>query len=146
MTQFAYVALIQDVEPGGFLVTFPDVPEAITQGDSWQDAETNAGFALDVALEGYLIAGEPWPDAATEVAVQPKAGEATPRIAVDPGLAARAMLTQAMKAQGLSKVGLAARLHRDEKTVRRILSGKAASFDLTLEALRVVGIRPGLFA
>jgi hypothetical protein len=35
---------------------------------------------------------------------------------------------------------------RDEKVIRRIISGKGASLDLTLQALRAVGIRAPLAA
>lgn len=51
-----------------------------------------------------------------------------------------------MHDQGLSKVGLATRLGRDEKTVRRILAGQNVSLDLILDALRAVGVRPALAA
>ncbi len=62
--------------------------------------------------------------------------------AVQPKLAARAHLSGAMKAQGISKVGLAKLMKRDEKAVRLILSGRGASLDMTLEALRAVGVLP----
>ena len=35
---YVYPALFQPEADGGFLVTFPDVPEAITQGDDFADA------------------------------------------------------------------------------------------------------------
>ena len=35
ITQFAYPAIFTpDTEDGGFVITFPDIPEAITQADS----------------------------------------------------------------------------------------------------------------
>ena len=33
-----YTALFQPAEEGGFVVTFPDIPSAITQGDTEEDA------------------------------------------------------------------------------------------------------------
>jgi len=41
-------------EEGGFVVTFPDVPEAITEGDSVEDAIENATDALDEAITGRI--------------------------------------------------------------------------------------------
>ncbi len=45
-----------DVKPDGkfFLVTFPDIPEAITQGKSLQEAKKVAGSALETALDFYF--------------------------------------------------------------------------------------------
>jgi antitoxin HicB len=37
-------------EEGGFIVTFPDVPEAITQGEDEHDARRHARDALESAL------------------------------------------------------------------------------------------------
>lgn len=61
-----------------------------------------------------------------------------PQVPLNPAVAARVLLTQAMAEQGLTKVALAARLHVDEKAVRVILLNR------TLDALRAVGIRPAL--
>ncbi len=147
MQHFSYVAFVQEQAPGEYLVTFPDVPEAITQGDTAQEAIDNASDALSAALEGYLELGRAFPPATPfPDPSQVRAGHWFDQVAVEPAIAARGMLAQAMRDQGLSKVGLASRLKRDEKIVRRILSGKGASLDLTLEALRAVGLRPGLFA
>ncbi|HZK99279.1 MAG TPA: hypothetical protein VFC47_05220 [Caulobacteraceae bacterium] len=49
-----------------------------------------------------------------------------------------------MNAQGLTNVALARRMNRDEKAARRILSGRRASFALTLEALKALELRPAL--
>lgn len=139
MTPIAFPARISELEPGDFLVTFADLPEAITGGADRADAEAQAADALAVAIEGYLLAGRDLPRPR-----EPEAGEVA--IALDPRLAARMLLLAEMAHQGLSKVGLAERLGRDEKTVRRILSGKGATLDLTLNALRILGVRPVLAA
>ena len=45
-----------DVKPDGkfFLVTFPDIPEAITQGKSLKEAKEAATSALETALDFYF--------------------------------------------------------------------------------------------
>ena len=43
----------QDYDYGGFVVTFPDLPEAITQGDNFEDAMIMAMDALESTLEIY---------------------------------------------------------------------------------------------
>ena len=44
-------------EEGGFVVTFPDIPEAITQGDDEAEAMDAARDALETALDFYFEAG-----------------------------------------------------------------------------------------
>lgn len=146
MTPVAYVALIQEEGPREFIVTFPDVPEAIAQGSDLVEARLNAHDALSAALEAYVELGRPFP-ARDELEVgRLKKGIVRFDVAVEPKLAARARLAGEMQAQGISKVGLAKLMKRDEKAVRLILSGRGASLDMTLEALRAVGVRPALAA
>jgi antitoxin HicB len=44
---------------GGYVVTFRDVPEAITQGETLDEARIMAADALRVALEFYSEDGRP---------------------------------------------------------------------------------------
>lgn len=46
---------------GGFSVTFRDVPEAITQGDTMEEAREMAADALRTAAEFYIEACRPLP-------------------------------------------------------------------------------------
>ena len=48
-------------QPGGFTVIFPDVPEAITQGDTEDDAAVMAEDALVSALSFYTDSAERLP-------------------------------------------------------------------------------------
>jgi antitoxin HicB len=143
MKALAFTALIREPEPGAFLVTFPAIPEAITQGDSREAAIEAAGDALSAALEVYVDEGR---EAPQDQPQRPAAGEQAVEVAVEPAIAARLLLAHEMRARNLSKVALGELMKRDEKTVRRILSGKGASLDLTLAALRAVGVRPALAA
>src|SRR5580704_5644104 len=45
----------------GYTVTFPDVPEAITEGDDRDEALENAVEALEVGLSFYVDAGKALP-------------------------------------------------------------------------------------
>ena len=146
MTPIAYVAVIQQDGPTDFIVTFPDVPEAITQGDSLDEARINAHDALAAALSGYLKRDRAFPVAIATMDHRSGIGSTLWETAVEPKLAARARLAAEMLAQGISNVGLAKRMGRDEKAVRLILSGRGASLDKTLEALRAVGVMAALAA
>lgn len=46
-----YTALFTPAEEGGFIVTFPDIPLAVTQGDSIEEAYENAFDVLGLALQ-----------------------------------------------------------------------------------------------
>ncbi|HKF47568.1 MAG TPA: type II toxin-antitoxin system HicB family antitoxin [Terracidiphilus sp.] len=49
-----YPARLKLQEEGGYVVTFPDIPEAITQGEDVEDALLHAADALESALEFYF--------------------------------------------------------------------------------------------
>ncbi len=52
MQRFAYpITLAADEVDGGFVVTCRDLPEAITQGDTLEDATEAAECALEAAIE-----------------------------------------------------------------------------------------------
>ncbi len=136
MQTLAYPVLIEESAPADFVATFPDIPEAITGGDSREQALLLAEDALAVAIERYLDLGRPVPAAGEHPDL--------PLVPLDPRLGARVLLTRAMAEQGLTKVALAARMRVDEKAVRLILSGRKVSLNRTLDALRALGVRPAL--
>lgn len=50
MNKLFYPAIFHVAEEGGFWITFPDLPECITQGDNMQEAYEMAVDALGLAL------------------------------------------------------------------------------------------------
>jgi antitoxin HicB len=57
--ELAYpVTLTPDETDGGFVVTFRDVPEAISQGDDLADALGQATDALEEAIAGRIRRGD----------------------------------------------------------------------------------------
>lgn len=133
-TALAYAAkFAKDGE--GFVVTFRDVPEAITQGDDLDDALASAEDALSVALAGYVKLGRDLP-AMTEA----KRGERV--IHASPTLVAKVALRRTLHARELSPTDLARRLGVDHKEGRRLLDPDHPSKLHSLDAaLRVVGQR-----
>ena len=67
-----YPVILTPAEQGGFVVAFPDVPEAITQGDDRDEALLNARGALETALMFYTDASQDLP-----VASEPEFGQET---------------------------------------------------------------------
>lgn len=56
-----YPARFEPAAEGGFVVTFRDIPEAITQGETEAEALEMAQDALATALELYVEANRPLP-------------------------------------------------------------------------------------
>lgn len=61
MARAVFMAAFQPEEDGGFSVTFPDMPAAITQGDDFETALLNAIDSLETVLEEMLESGETLP-------------------------------------------------------------------------------------
>jgi len=124
----AYAAtLTPDEEDGGFVVTFRDVPEAITQGDTLDRALFNAADALTVALDGYVEAGWVFPKRSPT--------RASEHLITLPALtAAKLELYRRMCETGTTRVALAQMLGVDERAVRRLLAYKHRSHIGQIEA------------
>jgi len=127
-------ALIPDPD-GGFTVTFRDVPEAITEADTREEALLRAEDALESALALYIAAGEPLP-AASEVEANE---EMVPLSAL--GMA-KAALYDAMREQSVGRAELARRLRWHLPQVSRVLNLRHASRMEQVEAaLAALGLR-----
>lgn len=115
MRQFTYaVKLTPDKPDGGYVVTCRDLPEAITQGDSVEDALAEAADALEEAIAGRIDDGREIPEPSAK-----KRGERS--VSVPPSMALKAAVYLAVRDAGISNSELARRLHLDEKEARRIL-------------------------
>jgi antitoxin HicB len=110
----AYPYRFEPQETGGVLVQFIDVPEAHTCGPT----ETDAGgdHALDcliAALGGYVKLGREIPG--------PSPARGRPVVTLPPLVAAKLALYEAMRAERITRTGLARRLGLQENAVRRLL-------------------------
>ena len=54
MNKLFYPAIFHTAEEGGFWITFPDIPECVTQGDNMQLAYEMAVDALELALTSRM--------------------------------------------------------------------------------------------
>ncbi len=136
MLQYVYRALFEPGDRrGNIVVSFPDVPEAITQGRGEAGARAMAEEALGLALLSYRERDKPLP--------KPRArGRNLVDIAVAPDVAAKLAVPEAFAASGLSKSELARRIGKHEKEVRRILDPKHPTKLPALTAtLRALGKR-----
>ena len=60
MTKYPYT--VEQQEDGKFLVQFVDFPEGFTEGDTEEEAETNASEVLSLLIESYSANGEILPE------------------------------------------------------------------------------------
>lgn len=141
MRTYSYAAELTAGEVDGVVVvSFADVPEAITEGDGEDEALLAAEDALGLALLSYPLRGLPVPVA------EPRPG---PIVTVSPEVGAKLAVLEAFAESGLSKVEFARRIAKDEKEVRRILdpmhATKLSTLSRALAALGrrlVVGVEP----
>ena len=61
MNRLFYPALFHKAEEGGFWISFPDIPECLTQGDNMEDAYNMAIEALGLSLSDMKKNNIPFP-------------------------------------------------------------------------------------
>ncbi|MCX8521610.1 MAG: type II toxin-antitoxin system HicB family antitoxin [Rhodoferax sp.] len=99
MSNVKYAAVLEAQPEGGFTVTFPDIPEAITEGDTREEALFHAADVLTLCLDERIESGD-----AVPVASKLKGGIwVEPSAAVQAAFAVRA----ARQEQGRSLAELA---------------------------------------
>jgi antitoxin HicB len=136
MRPFVYFARFEPGDERGIVVSFPDVPEAVTQGDDQADAYAQAEEALGLALLTYPARGLPLPRSRT------RGGADLVLIAVEPDVAAKLAVIEAVRESGMSKSEFARRIGKDEKEARRILDPRhATKLPMLAAALRMLGQR-----
>ena len=119
--------LTPDEKDGGFVVTFRDVPEAITQGETLEDGLRKAADALAVALELYAERKQRFPS--------PSKPPPDEHLITLPALVgAKLELYRRMCETGTTRVALARMLGVDERAVRRLLAYKHRSHIGQIEA------------
>jgi antitoxin HicB len=134
MQPFVYPAtLTPEEQEGGFVVTFPDVPEGITQGDDIPETLKQAADCLEEAIAGRIRRHEPIPEAS---AVGPD--QYAISLPISAGL--KAALYLALQEAKITLSELAAHLHCDEQEIARLLDPRRTADLLRLElALKALG-------
>ncbi len=127
MKKFSYPAnFTPDNVDGGFVITFRDLPEAITQADTERQGLVEAADCLEEAIAARI-------DDKLEIP-EPSSIQAGEYIVVLPvQTALKATLYLAMKEAGITKVQLAKLIEVDEKEVRRILDPRHGTKLSTIE-------------
>jgi len=117
----------------GWCVSFPDIPEALTGGDTREEALSLAQDALVTAFDFYFEDRRPVPMPSVD-------GEEF--IDVPASVAAKVLLLNAMIATGTTPAELARRLGTRPQEVNRIVTlNHATKIDTIEAALKVLGKR-----
>jgi antitoxin HicB len=117
------------------MVTFPDIPEANSQGDSVEDALKMAADALETALDFYFDAGRPVPAPS-----KPKRGQAV--VELPPSVTAKVLLLNEMLRQKVRPAELARRIGTTPQEVNRLTNIRHTTrIDRVDTALRALGKR-----
>jgi len=138
--RYAFPARLKKDEADRWIVSFPDVPEALTDGEDRKTVLREAAEALGSALAGYVLEKRSIPKPSSL-----KRGQVLVNVPLL--VAGKIALYQAMEEEGVSNVDLARRLEISEGAVRRLVNPDHSSRIEKVEAaLEALGKRPVLEA
>jgi antitoxin HicB len=131
-----YPALFEPAEEGGFVVTFPDVEGALSQGDDEQEAREMAADALVTMLAHCIRHGKP-----VKLPTQPR-GRRYRMIELPAIVSLKTELYVAFLGSGIRKADLARRLEIPSTTVDRLFDfGNHTRLDQIEAAFAALGKR-----
>ena len=110
-----YPAVLTEDPAGGFVVSFRDIPEALTQGEDEKEALEMAEDALINALDFYFDDQRPVP-------LPSKAKRGERLVGLPLSIAAKVLLLNEMLAQSIRPADLARRMNVLPQEVHRLLS------------------------
>lgn len=111
---FKYPVRLEAEPEGGFVVSFRDIPEALSQGDTREEALQMAEEALVTAMDFYFEDHRPVP-----LPSKAKRGEVL--VALPPSLAAKVALLNLMLEKRVRPADLARTMHVKPQEVTRIM-------------------------
>lgn len=123
------------IEPDtvGFMVTFRDIPEALSAGETREEAEAMAADALLVAMDFYFEDRRPVPPPSAPVGDEVM-------VALPASASAKVLLLNEMLAQHVTPSELARRMDTRKQEVNRIIDlGHATKIDTIAAALSSLG-------
>ncbi len=119
----------------GWMVSFPDIPEALTSGATQEEALTMAKDALETALDFYF-------DDKREVPAPSRPKRGQPVIELSASLSAKVLLLNEMVRQKVRPAELARRLHTTAQEVNRLTDIRHTTrIDGIAAALQALGRR-----
>jgi antitoxin HicB len=131
---YEYAAQFEPAGEGGFVITFPDIPEVVSQAETPDEGLEMALDALQLALSGYMKRKEAIPAPRTH------RGGHMVKIALPVLVAAKIALYELMRSQNRKKADLAKALGRQPSEIDRLLNLRHRSrMDDIESAFRMLG-------
>lgn len=133
MANYQYPATIESNGEGGFIASFRDVPEAITEAWDLEELKNNARDALITAIDFYIEDGRVFP---------PASDLQTGDLAVDlpASVVAKVMLLNTMVKSNVRQADLARKMNIKPQEVTRITDIRhATKIDTIQNAFRALG-------
>ncbi|PHV14913.1 antitoxin [Janthinobacterium sp. BJB303] len=120
-------------DTGGYVVTFRDIPEAITQGDDDADAMFMARDVLREAMSIYFDEKRPVP-----MPSRPQAGERLVDVPIS--VAAKVLLLNEMLTQSVTPSELARRMETTRQEINRLIDlDHSTRIDRLSDAMQALG-------
>jgi antitoxin HicB len=131
---YKYAAVFEPAEEGGFVITFPDIPEIATQAETPEEGMDMAVDALQLALSLYMKNKEAIPEPGDHQ------GPHIVHITLPALVGAKIALYELMRSRNKRKADLAKILRRQPSEIDRLLSLRHKSrMDDIESAFRVLG-------
>lgn len=129
---FSYPARFRK-ERDGYVVTFRDIPEALTSGASKQEAAEMAEDALATAMEFYFEDGR-------QVPMPSKARKGEELVELSASIAVKVLLLNEMLKENVTPSRLAKKLDTSPQSVTRIVDLRhSTKIDTIAEAFKAMG-------
>lgn len=117
----------------GYIVSFRDIPEALTSGKTKKEALEMADDALATAMEFYF-------EDRREVPMPSKARKGEEEVALSASMSAKVLLLNEMLREKVTPASLARKLHTSPQSVTRIVDlHHSTKIDTIAEALSAMG-------
>lgn len=128
-----YPATFTVAPEGGYVVTFRDIPEAITQGDTLEEATEMAVDCLLTAMDFYF-------EDAREVPLPSRLKAQDHSIELPVSVAAKVLLLNLMLVQKIKPAELARRLDTTPQNVNRLVDlHHVTKIDMIQQAMQALG-------
>ena len=128
-----YPVMIEKLGDSSFFVSFPDIPEALTQGKTLEDALAMAKDALETALEFYF-------EDERTVPLPSKLENDQLVVELSPSLWAKVLLLNEMVVQNIRPADLARRLSVRPQEITRLMNLKhSTKIDTISSAFNAMG-------
>jgi len=126
---------IKDKDSDFYVVIFPEIPEALTQGKTIEEAKIYAQDALITALDFYFEDNRPIP-----LPPERELMEDEEYISLPLSVWAKVLLLNTMLEQKVNQSDLAKRLHKPRQEVQRIINLEhTTKIDTIVDALHALG-------